>query len=119
MLSNLQFYCVSLLSVGTNSLQYMFLPQHLTAVRLSQLLAQWPGMSYPGLMKQYRLMCIYSKCTCSRDTSALMRPRVVRGWSTSAAVRRHQNPERPTDSYRHRRQELRSGWPTCMEQSAA
>ena len=31
----------------------------------------------------------------------------------------HQNPERPTDSYRHRRQELRSGWPTCMEQSAA
>jgi len=72
MLSNLQFYCVSLLSVGTNSLQYMFLPQHLTAVRLSQLLAQWPGMSYPELMKQYRLMCIYSKCTCSRDTSALM-----------------------------------------------
>jgi len=48
-----------------------------------------------------------------------LRPCVVRGWSTSAAVRRHQNPVRSTDSYCHRRQELCSGWPTCMEQSAA
>ena len=48
-----------------------------------------------------------------------LRPCVVRGWSTSAAVRRHQNPARSTDSYCHRRQQLCSGWPTCMEQSAA
>ena len=48
-----------------------------------------------------------------------LRPCVVRGWSTSAAVRRQQNHVRSTDSYCHRRQELCSGWPTCMEQSAA
>ena len=48
-----------------------------------------------------------------------LRPCVVRGWSTSAAVRRHQNPVRSTDSYCHRRRELCCGWPTCMEQSAA
>jgi len=48
-----------------------------------------------------------------------LRPCVVRGWSTSAAVRRHQNPVRSTDSYCHRCQELCSGWLTCMEQSAA
>ena len=38
-----------------------------------------------------------------------LRPCVVRGWSTSAAVRRHQNPVRSTDSYCHRRHELCSG----------
>ena len=48
-----------------------------------------------------------------------LRPCVVRGWSTSAAIRRHQNLVRSTDSYCHRRQGLCSGWPTCMEQSAA
>ena len=48
-----------------------------------------------------------------------LRPCVFRGWSTSAAVRRHQNPVRSMDSYCHWRQEVCSGWPTCMEQSAA
>jgi len=45
-------------------------------------------------------------------------PCVFRGWSTSAAVRQHQNPARSMDSYCRRRQELCSGWPTYMEQSA-